>query len=115
MSRLGKFLIVCLVLSLFLFSYAMSLFAVREVAPGREAAWVKIRVTDEDSSGEGISLGFPVGLVEKMLTSSRPSTTVAIDGKKTDLKEIWQRLRETEPGKPLEFRDDGDLVQIWLE
>ena len=115
MSRLGKSLLVCLVLGLFLCSYAMSLFAAREVAPGREAAWVKIRVTEEDSPAEGISLGIPLGLVEKLLTCSRPSTTVAIDGKETDLKEIWQRLRETEPGHPLEFRDDGDLVQIWLE
>ena len=115
MSRPGKFLIVCLAIGLFLFSYAMSLFTVREVAPGREAAWVKIRVIDEDSPGVGFSMGIPVGLVEKMLTASRLSTTVAVDGKETDLNEIWQRLRETEPGKPLEFKDDGERVQIWLE
>jgi len=115
MSRLGKFLIVCLAIGLFVFSYALSLFTVREVAPGREAAWVKIRVTDEDSPGQGFSMGIPVGLVEKVLTSSRPTTRVALDGKETDLREIWQRLRETEPGKPLEFKNDGDSVQIWLE
>jgi hypothetical protein len=115
MSRPAKLFSICLVFGIFLFSYSFDLFTVREVTPGRKAAWVKIRIFEEGAHHAEVSMGLPVGLVKTLLTSAHSSGTVEMDGEDLDLRAIWLRLRDTDAGKPLEFGDDGDRVQIWLE
>jgi len=115
MSRLAKFFTVSLVAGIFLFSYALDVFAAREVAPGREVTRVMIRVYEEHSRKPELTVGLPAGLVEWVLTSARSARVPGKDGSETDLREFWLRLRESSPGKPLEFEDEGERVQIWLE
>jgi hypothetical protein len=115
MSRPAKLLTVCLVIGIFLFSYALDVFAAREVVPGRVAARVMIRVFEEGSRKPELTVGLPAGLVEWVLTSVRSARVRGADGSETDLRKFWLRLRESNPGKPLEFADEGERVQIWLE
>ena len=115
MSRPAKFFSVCLVVGIFLFSYSFDLFAIREVAPGREASRVRIRIFGEGSHHAEVSMGLPAGLVRTLLMSAQSSCTVEVDGESLHLRDLWLRLRDTDAGKPLELRDDGDRVQVWLE
>jgi len=115
MSRFAKFFTVCLVIGIFLFSYALDVFAAREVAPGRAATWVKVRVFDESSRGPDLTVGLPAGIVEWALTSTCSARVLDADGQEADLREFWQRLRRSNPKAPLEFAGDGGRVQVWLE
>jgi hypothetical protein len=115
MSRVAKFFVISWIVGIFLFSFAFDLLSVREVAPGREVRWVKIRILHEDSRHAQVSLGLPVGLVEMLLNSSRHCDRVDVGGRDMDLREIWRRLLDTRSGSPLELGDDGNQVQIWLE
>ena len=54
-------------------------------------------------------------LVEMLLESGRVGPTVDVKGNEVNLKEFWLQLRETDSGRPLEFRDDGDRIQVWLD
>ena len=115
MSRVAKFFTVCLVIGIFLFSYALDVVAAREVAPGRVASRVKIRVLEEGSGEPALTVGLPAGLAEWALTSWGPARVLDSHGHAIDLQEFWLRLRESDRQRPLEFSDGGDRVQIWLE
>jgi len=115
MSRLAKFFTVCLIIGIFLFSYALDVFAAREVAPGRVATWVKVQVYEEGSREPELTVGLPVGLMEWVLSSSHSARVLEVDGREMDLRGLWLRLRESNPEQPLEFANDGGRVQVWLE
>jgi hypothetical protein len=115
MSRPARFFCGCLITGIFLFSYAVSFFAAREISPGREASWVKIRVFDPKTPGTRIALNIPVGLVQTLLTSSPASARIDVDGREVELREIWVRLSRSDSRSPLELGDDEGRVQLWLE
>ena len=116
MSRSAKFLVVLLAAGVFLSSYALDLLAARASTPAGEAAWVKLRVIQQEpGEREEVSLQLPAALVEMLLTAGPEGPAVDIGGREMNLKEFWLRLRETDSGNPLEFRDDGDRFQVWLE
>ena len=115
MSRVAKFFTVCLVIGIFLFSYALDVVSAREVAPGRVASRVKIRVFEEGSGEPALTMGFPAGFAEWTLTAFGSARALDSRGRETELREFWLRLRESDRQRPLEFSDGGDRVQIWLE
>ena len=115
MSRAAKFLTICLVIGIFLFSYALVVVSAREVGPGRVASRLKIRIVDGGSGEPALTVGFPAGLAEWTLTTLGSARALDSHGRETELREFWLRLKESNREEPLEFSDGGDRVQIWLE
>ena len=115
MSRSARFFCVCLITGIFLFSYAVNLFAVREISTGTEASRVQIRVFDPGDPRNRIALDLPLGLVETLLTSPPACTRLELDGREVELRELWLRLSRSDSENPLVFGDDSGRVQVWLE
>ena len=115
MSRAMKCLAVTFVISVFLFSFAADLLTAREVAPGKQATWLRIRLYEGGASGAALAEGLPVGMVDFLLRVAGPAGEVDCHGRKVRVRELWEDLKRSGPAKIVDIRDSGARVQIWLE
>jgi hypothetical protein len=114
MSRTAKFLVVSLAIGIFLLSYGLDFCAAHQLPfPAGEASRLRIRFQEAD--GVDASFSLPLGLVAVILSSAPDGARLEMDGVSMTKAELWQRLRDSSSRSPLEFQDEGDRVQIWLE
>jgi hypothetical protein len=86
----------------------------REVAPGEEAKWMRVRVSDIDSGKTTVNVNLPIGLVNVGL---RMGARFVPDMEGYEIEEISEALRQGLTGKIVDIVDEeeGQRVEIYVE
>ncbi|GAB4572798.1 MAG: hypothetical protein Kow0077_13290 [Anaerolineae bacterium] len=81
---------------------------------GREARWLRVRVTDTTTGNTKVSINIPMGLVR---TGIRMGARFIPSDSDVDYQEIMNAIQSGETGKILEVIDEeqGEKVEIWAE
>ncbi len=82
----------------------------------REAKWLKVLITDNQSNEAKVKVALPVALIEAVLacTDGR-HFKVHDDNCEIDLKAVWAALKQAGPMALVEIEDDGAVIKVWLE
>ena len=83
--------------------------------------WLHVKVDEAD--GAKVMVNLPIGLVEKALpmipTDDWHNGHIRIDGDHqwsvSDLRELWQEVRDTRDMTFVTVQDDGENVKVWKE
>ncbi len=81
---------------------------------GREARWLRVRITDTITGESKVSINVPMGLVR---TGIRMGARFIPSDSNVDYQEIMAAIQGGETGKILEVIDEeqGEKVEIWAE
>lgn len=83
-------------------------------ATGREARWLRVRITDTLTGESKVSINVPMGLVR---TGVRMGARFVPSDADVDYQEIMSAIQGGETGKIFEMVDEeqGEKVEIWAE
>ena len=86
------------------------------LAPGQEAKWLKVLVTDAKSGNETVRLTLPLSIIEAVFKCSGDEH-FRVDGKgcDIDLKAIFAELKKAGPTTIFEVSEKDSTVKVWLE
>lgn len=88
----------------------------RRAASGREAHWVRIRITEKGGAKPKVSINLPLGLAEMLYKSLPEDVKGDLRREGYDSETFWDRLRRLGPSEIISIEgDDGSRVQIWTE
>ena len=81
---------------------------------GREARWLRVRITDTTTGESKVSINVPMGLVR---TGIRMGARFIPSDSNVDYQEIMEAIQGGETGKILEMVDEeqGEKIEIWAE
>jgi hypothetical protein len=82
--------------------------------PGREARWLRVRITDTDTNETKVSINIPMGLVR---TGVRMGARFIPADSEIDYQELMDAIQGGEMGKIFDMMDDeqAERVEIWAE
>ena len=86
----------------------------QNAAPGGQARWMRIRVTDLNTGRAKVNINLPMGLVR---LGVKMGARFAPEMEDIDLDEVIQAIKEGAQGKIVEVEDeeDNERVQIYIE
>lgn len=81
---------------------------------GREARWLRVRITDMDTNQTKVNINIPMGLVR---TGIKMGARFVPSDSDFDYQELVDAIQSGESGKILEMTDEeqGEHVEIWVE
>lgn len=81
---------------------------------GREARWLRVRITDTTTNQNKVSINVPMGLVR---TGIRMGARFVPSDADIDYQELMEAIQSGEMGKIFEMVDEeqGERVEIWAE
>ncbi len=81
---------------------------------GREARWLRVRITDTLTNENKVSINIPMGLVR---TGIRMGARFVPSDSEIDYQELMDAIQGGETGKIFEMidEDQGERVEIWAE
>ena len=81
---------------------------------GREARWLRVRITDTTTNDTKVSINIPMGLVR---TGVRMGARFVPTDADVDYQEIMDAIQGGATGKIFEMHDEeqGEKVEIWAE
>ncbi len=86
------------------------------LAPGREARWVHIRITDKGGRKPKVSINLPFGLAEMLYKALPDDAKADLRRKGYDATTFWDSLRKLGPSEILSIEgDEGERIEIWTE
>jgi len=85
-----------------------------QIAPGGQARWMRIRVTDLNTGRAKVNVNLPMGLVS---LGVKMGARFAPEMEDIDLDEVIQAIKDGAQGKIVEVEDeeDNERVQIYIE
>ncbi len=85
-----------------------------QIAPGGQARWMRIRVTDLSTGRAKVNVNLPMGLVS---LGVKMGARFAPEMEDIDLDEVIQAIKDGAQGKIVEVEDeeDNERVQIYIE
>lgn len=85
-----------------------------KTATGREARWLRVRITDTLTGESKVSINVPMGLVR---TGVRMGARFVPSDADVDYQEIMNAIQGGETGKIFEMVDEeqGEKIEIWAE
>jgi hypothetical protein len=85
-----------------------------QTAPGGQARWMRIRVTDLNTGRAKVNVNLPMGLVS---LGVKMGARFAPEMEDIDLDEVIQAIKDGAQGKIVEVEDeeDNERVQIYIE
>jgi hypothetical protein len=85
-------------------------------APGKEARWVHIRVTEKGGSHPKVAINLPLALAEMVFKSLPDDVKTDLRHEGYDAETFWDRLRRMGASEIISVEgEDGQRVQIWTE
>ncbi len=85
-------------------------------APGREAHWVHIRITEKGGTKAKVSINLPLGLAEMLYKALPDDAKADLRREGYDAATFWERLRKLGPSEIISIEgDEGERIQIWTE
>jgi hypothetical protein len=83
-------------------------------ATGREARWLRVRITDTITNENKVSINIPMGLVR---TGIRMGARFVPSDSEIDYQALMDAIQGGETGKIFEMvdEDQGERVEIWAE
>lgn len=88
----------------------------RSSPAGREARWLRVRVTKRGQSQPSVSVNLPVALAELVFKSLPDEAREELRLKGYDADNFWERLRKLGPTEIVTIEGDGgERIQIWIE
>lgn len=81
---------------------------------GREARWLRVRITDTATAATKVSINIPMGLVR---TGIRMGARFVPTDANVDYQELLDAIQGGETGKIFEMVDEeeGEKIEIWAE
>lgn len=81
---------------------------------GREARWLRVRITDTTTNATKVSINIPMGLVR---TGIRMGARFVPTDANVDYQELLDAIQGGETGKIFEMIDEeqGEKIEIWAE
>ena len=81
---------------------------------GREARWLRVRITDTDTGKSKVSINIPMGLVR---TGIRMGARFIPSDSDVDYQDVMDAIQNGETGKIFEVIDEeqGEHIEIWAE
>jgi hypothetical protein len=90
--------------------------AAPRTAPGREAHWVHIRITEKAGTRPKVSINLPLGLAEMLFKALPEDAKADLRREGYDAATFWERLRKLGPSEIISIEgDEGERIQIWTE
>lgn len=85
-------------------------------APGRSAAWVRIRIYERGESKPTVAINLPVALADLVFKALPDQAIADLRREGYDARSFWQALKKTGPAEILTVEGkDGERIQVWLE
>jgi hypothetical protein len=110
----SKFLTLCLVSGIFLYSFCSDVLTPREAIAGGEAAWATIRISEPHGCQRNAQLRIPVGLMDFLATHSQSEPMFEVDGEFLDAREAWKKIKRLPPGHPLRLQVEDGSIEVEL-
>ena len=83
---------------------------------GREAHWVRLRITEKGSSKPKVAITLPLALAEMIFKSLPDDVKAELRKGGYEADTFWERLRRLGPSEIISIEgDEGERVQIWTE
>jgi tetratricopeptide (TPR) repeat protein len=85
-------------------------------APGHEARWVHVRVTEKGGARPKVSINVPLALAEMVFKSLPDELKDDLRHKGYDAESFWAQLRKMGPSQIISIEgDEGERIEIWTE
>ena len=85
-------------------------------APGREAHWFRLRITEKGASRPKVAISLPMGLAEMLFKSLPEDAKQELRKGGYDAATFWDKLRQLGPSEIISIEgDEGERIQIWTE
>ena len=82
----------------------------------RQAAWIKVRITEKGAAKPKVSITMPFALAEMVFKSLPEDALRELRAEGYEADTFWRRLRDMGPTDVIDIEgDDGEHVRIWTE